>query len=247
MEGGMRAPNHHLDAGSSVAVDWRGELPKARLHTFEAYIKEFEASYLMFSISLDEAISLHESSWLSKSFQVVGLTSELCAGLTTSLENMLRSLAQHCRDKGTHPTVAPLHPSDFSSVWSKLMASRSLIWHSALPTRKAQFQNKIRSLRSMIRHAGQDLCAVAEALAIEGIVFDNPDSWVVMDRAHFDLNTCLRESFILLKCFLRVLPDNELEGFQKNVSRAPRLYSHRHASRPMPQAVGKASGGQPYN
>jgi hypothetical protein len=219
MEGGMSAPNHGLGPGSSVDVDWRGELPKAQRHAFEAYTKEFEGSYLMFSISLDEAISLHESSWLSKSFQVVALTSELCAGLTTSLENMLRSLAEHCRENGTNPTVAPLNPSDFSNVWSKLMASRSLIWYNALPTRKAQFQNKIRSLRSIIRHARQDLCAVAEALAIEGIVIDSTNSWAVMNRAHFDLNTCLRESFILLKCFLRVLPGAELRAFQENVSR----------------------------
>jgi hypothetical protein len=214
----MRAPNHGLDPGSSVDVDWRGELPKLQRRAFEAYTKEFEGLYLMFSISLDEAISLHKSSWLSKSFQEAALTSELCAGLTTSLENMLRSLAEHCRENGTNPTVAPLNPSNFSNVWSKLMASRSLIWHNALLTRRAQFQNKIRSLRSMIRHARQDLCAVAEALAIEGIVVDSSNLWAVMNRAHFDLNTCLRESFILLKCFLRVLPGVELRAFQENVS-----------------------------
>ena len=59
-------------------------LPEARMQAFETYTKELEASYLMFSISLDEAISLHESSCLSNSFQVVGLTSELCGGLTIS-------------------------------------------------------------------------------------------------------------------------------------------------------------------
>jgi hypothetical protein len=219
MEAEMRAPNHGIGPGSSVDVDWRGELPNAHRHAFEAYTKEFEGSYLMFSISLDEAISLHESIWLSKSFQVVALTSELCAGLTTSLENLLRSLAEHCREHGTNPTVAPLNPSDFSNVWAKLVASSSLIWHNTLPTRRAQFQNKIRSLTSMIRRARQDLCVVAEALAIEGIVIDSSDSWAVMNRAHFDLNTCLRESFILLKCFLRVLPGVELHAFQENVSR----------------------------
>lgn len=214
----MGAPNQDLGPGSSVDVDWRAELPEPHRHAFEGYIKEFEGSYLMFSISLDEAISLHENNWLSKSFQVVALTSELCAGLSTSLENMLRSLAEHCREHGTNPTVAPLNPSDFSNVWSKLMASRSLIWHNALPTRRAQFQNKTRTLRSMIRHARQDLCVVAELLAIEGIVVDSADLWAVMKRAHFDLNTCLRESFILLKCFLRVLPGAELRAFQENVS-----------------------------
>jgi hypothetical protein len=215
----MRARNYGLGPGSSVDVDWRGALPKAQRQAFEAYTKEFEGSYLMFSISLSEAISLHESSSLSKSFQAVALTSELCAGLTTSLQNVLRSLAEQCRENATDPSVAPLNPSDFSSVWSKLTASKSLILHNALPTRKAQFQNKIRSLRSLIRHAWQDFCAVAEAFAIEGIVVDSAQSWAVMNKAHFDLNTCLRESFILLKCFLRVLPADELRAFQNNVSK----------------------------
>lgn len=215
----MRTSKHDLGPGSSVEIDWRRELPEPQRYAFETYAKEFEAAYLMFSISLDEAISLHGSSYLSKSFQVVALTSELCASLATSMENMLRSLAEHCRDNGTNPTVAPLNQSDFSDVWSKLMASRSLILHHALPTRKAQFQNKIRSLRSMSRHAKQDFCAVAEALAIEGIVVDSSDSWAVMCKAHFDLNTCLRESFILLKCFLRVLPGVELQAFRENVSK----------------------------
>ena len=39
-----------------------------------------------------------------------------------------------------------------------------------------------------------------------------------MDAGHFDLNTCLRESMILLKCFLRVLPDEEIVDFEKTVS-----------------------------
>jgi hypothetical protein len=218
MEGGMRAPNHGPGPGSSVDVDWRGELPETQRQAFEAYTNEFESSYLMFSISLDEAISLHESSWLSKSFQVVALTSELCARLSTSMENMLRSLAEHCSEHEANPAVAPLNPSDFRNDWSRLLALKSLIWH-ALLTRKSQFHNKTRSLRSMVPYARRRFCTTAEALAIEGIVADSSDSWAVMDRAHFDLNTCLRELFILLKSFLRVLPDDELRVFQENVSK----------------------------
>jgi hypothetical protein len=229
----MGAQHHDLGPGSSVCVDWRGDLPNPQRQAYEAYVKEFEASYLMFSISLDEAISLHESGCLSKSFQVVALTSELCASLTTSMGDLLRSLSEHCRENGTNPAVAPLSQSDFRNVWPKLMASRSLIWHHALPMRKEQFQNKIRSLRSMIRHLRQDFCAVAEALAIEGIVVDSPGSWALMNKGHFDLNTCLRESFILLKCFLRVLPGVELRPFQENVSKGlvPTLINTKAAGR----------------
>ena len=41
--------------------------------------------------------------------------------------------------------------------------------------------------------------------------------WKVVDAAHYDLNTCLRETIIMLKSFLHVLPDEELPSFQKSV------------------------------
>jgi hypothetical protein len=134
------------------------------------------------------------------------------------MENMLRSLAEQCIEHDTNPAVAPLNPSDFRNFWSRCLALESSIWHRAPLTRKAQFHNKIRSLRSLVRHARQDFCTAADALGIEGIVVDSSNSWAVMDRAHFDLNTCLRESFILLKCFLQVVRDENVQAFQENVS-----------------------------
>ena len=38
-----------------------------------------------------------------------------------------------------------------------------------------------------------------------------------MDAAHYDLNTCLRETIVLLKSFLRALPEDQVGGFQKSV------------------------------
>jgi hypothetical protein len=42
--------------------------------------------------------------------------------------------------------------------------------------------------------------------------------WAAMDAGHFDLNSCLRESMILPKCFLRVMPNQQLHAFQKTVA-----------------------------
>ena len=215
----MRTTKDNFGPGASVEIDWFGGLPPVRMQAFETYSKRLEASYYMFSISLDEAIGLRESSLLMKSFQVVALTSELCAGLSTSMESMLCWLAEHCRERKTNPAVAPLNPSDFRNFWSRCLAFESSIWHTALLTRRAQFHNKIRSLRSLVRHIRQDFCAAADAVAVEGMVSDLSNSWAVMDRAHFDLNTCLRESFILLKCFLRVVRDEEFRAFQESVSK----------------------------
>jgi hypothetical protein len=205
--------------GKSVERDWFGDLQAGQLHVFRAHAREFEHSYLMFSISLNEAISLHAGGLLSKSFLAVFVTPGLCGHLTGHLENVLRSLAEHAKSYGTSPSVAPLNPADFYGDWGQRSALKSLVWHHALRTRESQFQSKIRTLRSMVGHIGNDFAAAAEALASLGIAIDSPDLWAAMDAGHFDLNTCLRESMILLKCFLRVLPDEEIVDFEKTVSR----------------------------
>jgi len=45
-----------------------------------------------------------------------------------------------------------------------------------------------------------------------------PKLWIGMDTGHFDLNTCLRESLIMLRCFLRVLPDSQVLDFEKTMA-----------------------------
>ncbi|HEX9224020.1 MAG TPA: hypothetical protein VF860_11860, partial [Candidatus Acidoferrales bacterium] len=39
--------------------------------------------------------------------------------------------------------------------------------------------------------------------------------WLEIDLLHYDLNTCLRESIVILKSFLIVLPHEELTSFEE--------------------------------
>ena len=214
----MRRPKGHQDPGVSVEVDWFGALPAAHLKAFRSYAKELEAAYCLFSISLNEAIDLHESGLLTRSFQAIAGTPPLCGRLTNMLENLFLSLAEHSKKHGTDPSISALDPEDFHGDWERRSALKSLMWHCALLTRESQFQNKIRTLRSMVDHMGREFGTTAEALASQGIAIDSSDLWTAMDAWHFDLNTCVRESLVMLKCFLRVLPDDELRGFQETVS-----------------------------
>jgi hypothetical protein len=40
-----------------------------------------------------------------------------------------------------------------------------------------------------------------------------------METNHVDLNTCMRETTILLKSFLRAIPEEQLSYFQQNVEK----------------------------
>jgi hypothetical protein len=208
-----------LDPGMCVKLDWFGDLPDVASQVFQSCMQELESSYLMFSVSLNEAIGLHRGNYLKKSFEVIAVSSSLCRRLTRQLEDILHSVSAHCVEQGTNPSLAPLNITDFIGDRSQLLALKSLVRHGTLVRRAAQFQNKIRTVRIIVTRATHDFCASSDLLAAEGVLADAPLLWTAMDQGHFDLNTCLRESFILLKCFLRVLPADELRTFQDAVRR----------------------------
>jgi hypothetical protein len=213
----LRRPKHHPGPGVFVELDWIGVLPTEQLKAFKSYAKQLEDSYSLFSVSLDEAISLHNGGRVGQSFEAIAFTLPLCDRLIESLGNILRSIAEHCKAHGTMPSVLPLSPGDFHGEWGRRSALVSLKWHQALLSQESQFRNKIGTLRSMVEQLGRDFRAAADALASPRSAIESPDLWAVMDRAHFDLNTCLRESIVSLKCFFMVLPDGEFRTFQEGV------------------------------
>src|SRR6266568_7368380 len=79
--------------GKSVKGDWRAWLPEAKAQVFEKQVHELESSYVMLSVSLDEAIELRELGYPGKSLQAVGITSGLCKLLTEMLAGLLRALS----------------------------------------------------------------------------------------------------------------------------------------------------------
>jgi hypothetical protein len=57
----------------------------------------------------------------------------------------------------------------------------------------------------------------AEELA-DGVQVHPLESWSALDTLHYDLNTCLRESIVVLKSFLRVLPDAGVDGLRDELN-----------------------------
>ncbi|MGA2420417.1 MAG: hypothetical protein ABSG69_10055 [Candidatus Acidiferrum sp.] len=197
-------------------TDWYGWLPDAKLHAFQMYSNESETYYTMLSVSLDEAISLRDSGSLTKSFQVVDVTPALCSRLAARLQGLLSSLDVHARHFGIVPSVAPLAVDNFRGARGQHSARLSALLSRILLSQRAQFLSKIAALREMLTELSADFADAAEDLA-SGAATDSQLLWVTLDDDHFDLNTCLRETMVLLKCFLRVLPDDQLLSFQETV------------------------------
>jgi hypothetical protein len=216
-ENRLKSSKPRPNTGSSVQADWYGWLPEAKLHLFRVYAGEFEACYMMLSVSLNEAIALRESGNLKKSFQVIEVISPLCSRLTDRLQGLLISLDEHAKHYGIIPSVAPLCAENFHGVRGQRAARMSSMFNRILLSQRAQFLRKIASLRDMLLELNLDFRDTAEELS-SGAALDGRPLWQALDDDHFDLNTCFRESMILLKCFLRVLPDDQLTSFQKTVT-----------------------------
>jgi len=208
-----RAPSAR---GMSVRDDWRAWLPAGKQRLFSSYVEQLEISYNMLSISLDEALALHQGGRFSQAIQVVCVTPDLCERFANPLVALLWSLSEHAKHHGTVPNAAPLDPANFLGARGQRVALMNSLLCKILLSQRLQFLYKISTLSEMVDDLNHDFRAAAEEIATSAAVA--PDSlWATVDATHYDLNTCFREAVVLLKSFLMALPERELETFQTTI------------------------------
>jgi len=202
--------------GKSVRDDWRAWLPEEKAQVFHKQVHELESSYVMLSISLDEAIELRQAGQPGKSLQALGITSGLCNLLTQMLSGLLRALSEHAKHYGTIPNAAPLDPANFQGPRGQRSARMSGLLNHVLLSQRFQFLHKVSTLEEMVEDLGKDYRYAADDLA-DGLALNPKKLWAEVDADHFDLNTCLREAIVLFKSFLVALPEDQLGAFQTTV------------------------------
>lgn len=187
----------------------------------------------MFSVTLNEAIHLHQAGFLIKSLQALSVCPSLCTRLTKPLTALLGAFNEHASHFGTTPNVAPLDPSNFESSRGQGCARISALLSRVLLTQRSTFLHKIGDLHELVEDLERDFCRCAEALVSRDT--DNSGRlWQATSLDHFDLNTCLRESFVLLKSFLRAIPEEQLSVFEGSVASLTSLPSPKSAGRQRP-------------
>jgi hypothetical protein len=216
--------------GASVKADWRARLPQEKNEIFAAYVQEFETSYAMFSVSLNEAIELRQAGLLAKCSQVVWMAGSLCARMAKPLAATLRAVSEHAKHYGTIPSNSPLDSSNFQGAREQRSARMSGLLSRVLLTQRSQFLHKISTLHEMVENLDHQFRDTADELA-SGTSVNPWMAWKALDEAHYDLNTCLRESIVLLKCFIVAVPNDQLAGFQTSVQIQMRLFNQHGESR----------------
>jgi len=227
-----RAPTRRYD---SVRQDWRAFLPEAKAALFARHVAELENDFMMFSVALNEAMDCHGRGAEREMLQQVELCSSLCARLAIRINAVLHGMSQHGRHFGVVPNLAPLDPSNFKGERGQRGARHNHFLACVLLSERSQFLNKLSTLEEIVDAIGDDF------ISIVGFILScssyPPAMLESLDVAHFDLTTCLRETDVLLKSFLFVLPEDQLGNFDFTVTGlararrpvpAPRLQPVRH-------------------
>ncbi|MDQ1408906.1 MAG: hypothetical protein QOJ41_641 [Acidobacteriaceae bacterium] len=219
----MRDPGNPLSGRrGTVQDDWRARLPEEKLKVFTAYMGRLESTYCMLSVSLNEALTLRHEGRLIKCCEAVNVTPSLCRRLSVELASLIRALGEHAKHYGTVPNAAPLDPQNFQTTKGQRSARMSGLLSKVLLSHRTQFLHKLSTLLEIVENLGKEYCLSAEELG-GGLSTDPALLWKTIDAAHYDLNTCLRETIVLLKSFLRAVPDDQLASFQKSVMAGWRL------------------------
>lgn len=202
-----RAPLRRYD---SVQQDWRAFLPEAKSSFFCAHSRELENAYLMLSVTLNEAIELGRRGHIVKACRAAEVTPELCDLLVLRLSSVLHAMRRQARHFGVVPNLAPLEASNFRTERAQRTARFSSLMTHVLLSERSQFIQKVSALEQIVEDLGDSFVEAARHVE-PGDATDFSVSWHALDACHFDLNTCLRETLVLVKSFLVVLPEEQLD------------------------------------
>jgi len=214
---------------ASVHDDWVSWLRGDKDISFRRFNNDLESSYTMFSVALDEALELLRSKHGTKACQALGVTPDLCARLCISLMAALQQMGEHARHYGVVPNVAPLDPSNFRGARGQRTARLNSLLSRVLLTQRSQFLYKLSVLEDMVEDLRSEFVNAADELAT-GSALHPHVLWKTLEDSHFDINTCLRESIVLLKSFFVVVPEDQVQILENSI-RALRHRSLSNATR----------------
>jgi hypothetical protein len=204
----------------SVSDDWIAALPREKAHLFDSVAERWESFYAMMSVSLDDAISMRGRGELVCARQYVSVSADLLAQLAAELLGACRSLSERGRHLGNVPRVHALKAEFFRGETARAAASWNDFLHHVLFAERSRFLQKLRILSETLQSLIHEYDAAAEEV-FAGLSVRPGTSWDALECLHYDFTTCLRESEVLLKSFLRALPAEQVTSFAAELSAPP--------------------------
>jgi len=203
-----------------VLDDWVAALPREKSQLYQVVVQRWECSYAMMSVALDGALSLRASGELVCARQQVSIASGLLGRLSPSLISLCETLSAHGRRVSRFPVVEPMNADFFRGDTAQSAASWNGILHHVLFSARSRFFHKLRILSHTLALLEAEFEDAASEIS-KGLSVQPGDCWQRLDNIHYDFNTCLRESEVVLKSFLRVLPDEQLSAVATDLDAPP--------------------------
>jgi hypothetical protein len=221
-------PSVYAQRTSSVKDDWRARLPQEKEQFFRDSVRQTETSYNMLTVSLDEALALQQSGQSLRANEAVSVIPKLLEYTVRRLTVTLSAMEGHTRQHGTVPNVAPLNTENFQTTQSEELVRMR---NSTAPAIQSRFLYKLSILSELIDNLSADFFRVASKIVAAEATAAPDKLWQALDEIHYDLNTCLRETIVMMKSFLMVLPQDEFEIFKESVITESINMASSHASK----------------
>jgi hypothetical protein len=205
-----------LARAGSVRDDWFTGLPDQKRQLFETAVGNLESAYQMLSVTLDEAFSLRAKGHLVRSRQQVAISADLLDRLAERVLEALAALEEQGRRPARPPQVTALNADFFRGDTAQGIALVHRLLHPILLTRRLRFRHKLRALTRTVDELAGEFRQAAEEIS-NGASIHPEASWRELECLHYDLNTCLRETIVVLKSFLVGLPAGQFAAFQRRL------------------------------
>lgn len=216
----MKSVRKFLSPRPRVSDDWIAILAEDKNRVFEEALRRWESSYSMLSVALDEAFTLRREGRLILARQETAISSELMARLAGVLVPALGAIDEQARHLSALPVVESLNPSFFRGVMAQEAASWNSLLLRVLFGDRTRFFHKLHALSGILEDLSGEFVKTAGEVS-EAASIQPEEAWAAMECLHYDVNTCLRESQVILKSFMRALPSQQLDTFEERL-RTPR-------------------------
>jgi hypothetical protein len=200
--------------------DWTTALSQEKALVFDVVVRQWECTFAMMSVALDDAISMRARGELVCARQQLSVAAYLLERLSPALISVCETLSTRGRGIGRLPGVAPLNAKFFRGDTGQSAASWNAIIHHVLFGNRARFFHKVRILSETVERLAREFDDVAADIS-RGLSVQPVDSWKLLDQLHYDFNTCLREIEIVFKSFLRTVPAGQLSSLRAELGVPP--------------------------
>jgi len=207
-------------ARRTVCEDWIAALPGEKLRLFQDVVREWEFTHAMMSVALDEALTLRTRGELICARQQVSVATDLLARLAATLVATSDVVSNRGRYVPHLPQVEPLKTEFFRGETGQNAAHWNLFLHHVLFADRSRFFQKLRILSDTIERIVHEFDDTAEDI-MHGVSIQPVNGWDKLECLQFDFNTCLCESEVVLKSFLRALPADQLPALMIELDKLP--------------------------